>query len=107
MIESLFGEFIPVEVYCWTFFYLFSGCNIYFGISGISIAVVRLIYIRAGAWLKYNFGEMKLLGLAEITIIVSTIVLTYMFGTETLSNRSAYNLCTGHNQNFQVIYLCY
>jgi hypothetical protein len=102
LVESIFGGVITKEVYCWTFFYLSAWYVIYFALNGLSIAVVRLIYLKAGTWLKYNFGEMKLLGLTGIAVILSSIIFTLMFGSETSSNRSVYNMCTGHSHNFQV-----
>ncbi len=100
--ENLFGEFISREKYCWSFFYIHTWSIIYFATDGLGMAVVRLIYIKNGTWLKYTFGEMKLLGIAGFAIVVISIFFTFLYGSENTSKHSVYNMCTGQNQEFQV-----
>jgi hypothetical protein len=101
-VEDLFGEILSRENYCWSFFYIHTWSIIYFAADGLGMAVVRLVYIKNGTWLKYRFGEMKLLGIAGTGIVVISILLTSLYGTENTSKHSVYNMCTGQNQEFQV-----
>ena len=89
--------------YCWSFFYVHMLSVVYLGLDGLGIAIVRLIYIKKGTWLKYVFGEVKLLLLAGAGIASTTIILMYVYGSANKSKRSMYNYCMGHNQEFQVI----
>ena len=91
------------EWYCWSFFYVHMLSVVYLGLDGLGIAIVRLIYIKKGTWLKYVFGEVKLLLLTGAGIAFATIILMYVYGSANKSKRSMYNYCMGHNQEFQVI----
>ena len=77
--------------YCWIFFYNSTFMVSYSATNGLCIAIVRLLYIKKGSWLRYDFGEMA-----------ASALLTVMYGHEISSNRSAYNLCMGHSHEFQV-----
>ena len=89
--------------YCWSFFFVHMLSVVYLGLGGLGIAILRLIYIKQGTWLKYVFGEVKLLLFTGAGIAVTTVILMYIYGSANKSKRSMYNYCMGHNQEFQVI----
>ncbi len=100
MIQKYFGG---KDWYCWSFFYVHMLSVIYLALNGLGIAIIRLIYIKRGTWLKYIFGEVKLLIYTGAGIAVSTVTFMYIYGSANKSKRSMYNYCLGHNQEFQVI----
>lgn len=62
----------------------------------------RLLYIKHGTWIRYTFGEFRLLNRLELaTFLLSGLVL-YLYNLENVSNRSIYNICMGHSETFQV-----
>ena len=63
MIEKYFGNIISGNTYCWFYFYVQCVTVAYRGIDGLGIAIVRLLYIKKGTWVKYKFGEQKLIEL--------------------------------------------
>jgi hypothetical protein len=103
MIDRYIGNVISGNTYCWIFFYIQNLNLIYHGADGLAIAVIRFFYIKKGSWLKYKFGERKLLLLFGITIWAFSFVMMYLYGSENISNRSLCNMCKGHTQAFEVI----
>jgi hypothetical protein len=101
--EMFQNYFKGKDGFCWSFFYVHMLSVIYLGLDGFGIAIVRLIYIKKGAWLKYEFGEIKLLLFTGAGIAVTTVMLMYVYGSANKSKRSMYNYCMGYNQEFQVI----
>ena len=99
------SDVISSDTFCWTFFYAHVFYTGYFNTNGLVLAIVRLIYIKRGSWLKYDFGELKLIKIASLNIILNAVIPTFLFGSETSSNRSAFNMCMGHTQAFQVVIL--
>ena len=74
----------------------------YSATNGLCIAIVRLLYIKKGSWLRYDFGEMRMIRITVVSSMAASALLTIMYGHEISSNRSAYNLCMGHSHEFQV-----
>jgi len=103
MIDRYIGNVISGNTYCWIFFYIQNLNLIYHGADGLAIAVIRFFYIKKGSWLKFKFGERKLLLLFGVTIWAFSFVMMYLYGSENISNRSLYNMRKGHTQAFEVI----
>jgi len=87
---------------CWTFYYFAIILVVNLNQNGLGIAIVRLIYIKKGSWMKYKFGEMRLIHFTNICMTLSTTALAYIATTENTSQRSPFNMCTGHSEKFQV-----
>ena len=104
MIEKYFGNVVSGNMYCWIYFYVQNINVVYRGLDGLGIAVFRFLYIKNGAWLKYQCGERSFLACVTITIWVISCIMIYLFGSENVSNRSNYNMCMGHNQAFEVFF---
>jgi hypothetical protein len=102
-INLFFGNLFEKELCCLVFFNIYLINVSYLTADGLGIALVRLLYIKKGRWLKYTFGEIKLLMLTGLGIALTAITLMSMFSFANKSKRSPYLLCMGHNQNFQVI----
>ncbi len=102
IIDEHFGDLVSGNTYCWTFYHSLSLNFIYQGIDGIGISIIRLLYIKKGTWVKYKFGEFKLLCVIGLLNGFVTMLLLYWYSIENLSNRSIYNVCMGHSQKFQV-----
>jgi hypothetical protein len=103
MVDKYIGNVISGNTYCWIYFYIQILNLAYRGADGLSIAVIRFFYIKKGSWVKYKFGERKLLFLFGIAIWTFSCVMMYLYGSENISNRSLYNMCKGHTQAFEVI----
>ena len=88
--------------FCWFFHYVASFMIMYLNQNGLGIAIVRLVYIKKGSWLKHSFGEMKLIKMMTICMTGITIVLVYLFALENSSQRSGFNMCMGYTEQFQV-----
>ena len=88
--------------YCWIFFYNSTFMVSYSATNGLCIAIVRLLYIKKGSWLRYDFGEMRMIRITVVSSMAASALLTIMYGHEISSNRSAYNLCMGHSHEYQV-----
>lgn len=75
---------------------------VYQGVDGIGMSVLRYLYIKKGTWIKYKFGEIKLL---LIIMLLNTFIAAlemYLYNVEISPSRSMYNICMGHSSNFQV-----
>jgi len=105
MIEEVLGDFVESNTYCWTFFYVYIFMIGYSAFEGFGIAVVRLLYIKKGSWLKYKYGEKRFIIKMGLLTAAFAAFMTALFGLEDNSNRSAYNICTGYSQKFQVTLL--
>ena len=103
IIDTYFCNIIQKEFICFLFFNAHILSVVYLAVDGLGIALIRLMYIKKGTWLKYTFGEIKLLCLTGIAIATGTMGLMSMFSSANKYKRSAYLLCMGHNQEFQVI----
>jgi hypothetical protein len=102
MADKLLSDIVSSNTYCWLFYNSLGINFIYQGIDGIGISVIRLLYIRKGTWVKYNFGEFKLLYIVALFNVMFTGVMIYGHSIENISTRSVYNTCMGHNEKFQV-----
>ena len=102
MIDQYFGNVISGNSFCWIYFYIQNVNIIYRAVDGLGIAVIRFFYIKRGTWVKYKFGEWKLIWLVGIKIWALSCVMIYLYGLENVSNRSIYNICQGHSQPFEV-----
>ena len=100
--DEFLGGFVSSNTYCWFFYQTLSFNNIYQGIDGIGISVLRYLYIKKGTWVKYKFGEFKMLFI--IVWLNSSVALLglYMYNIEISASRSMYNICMGRTYNFQV-----
>jgi hypothetical protein len=95
------GDFISSNTYCWIFFYVQSLNIIYRGSNGFGMAFIRFLYIGRGKWTKRHEGNLVFAGLFVLALSVGLI---YLYGIENVHNRSTYNSCLGHTENFQVTY---
>ena len=100
--DEFLGGFVSSNTYCWFFYQTLSFNNIYQGIDGIGISVLRYLYIKKGTWVKYKFGEKRLICLASLINMLVGFALTYMYELENISNRSSFNICKGHSHYFEV-----
>ena len=98
----IFGNVIDKESFCLVFFNAHLLNVSYLATDGLGIAIIRLLYIKKGTWIKYSFGEIKLLFLTGLGIAFTSFALVCMFSLANKSKRSPYLLCMGHNQKFQV-----
>jgi len=100
--EASTGNQVNGEMFCWLFYYtqaINSGISL---MDGLAIAIVRIVYLLKGTWMKYNFGEIRfILGVGIITTLALAI-LTYLFSSENIASRSAFNVCMGHTQAYEV-----
>ena len=101
--QLFFGNVIGKEPFCLVFFNAHILNVALLAANGLGIALLRLLYIKNGTWLKYTFGEIKFLILTEIGIALSAFALMCMFSLANKSKRSPYLLCMGHNQEFLVL----
>ena len=98
-------DLLPFDIsntYCWTFYHFLGFSFIYQAIDGIGIAIVRLLYIKNGTWVRYRFGEFKLLFVVGLFIALLTSSMLYVYNIENIRNRSIYNICMGQSEKFQV-----
>jgi hypothetical protein len=102
IVDKLLGHFMSGNTYCWTFYHFLSVNLMYQAMDGVGIAVYRYLYIRKGAWVKYTFGEMKLLIVVGLYNVFITGLIVFLYSIENISSRSIYNMCMGHSQKFQV-----
>jgi hypothetical protein len=102
-VEMAFGKMFGREIFCEVFFNAHALNVTLLAASGLGIALIRLLYIKNGTWLKYTFGEIKFLALTGLGIAVAALTLMCMFSSANKLKRSPYLLCMGHNQEFQVL----
>ena len=100
--DQLLGEFVSSNTYCWTFYHSLTLTMTYQGVEGIGMSIFRMLYIKKGTWVKYTFGELKLLLLIGLFNGLITSLLFYCYSIENIASRSMYNICMGHSQEFQV-----
>ncbi len=67
----LFGKLFGKELFCLIFFNAHLLNVSYLAADGLGIAILRLLYIKKGTWIKYTFGEVKLLILTENDLFFS------------------------------------
>ena len=100
MIERF--EFGNSSSYCWFFNYVGCFMVLYLNLNGLGIAIVRVVYIKQGSWLKHKFGEKKLIATVNILVTGTAVAMTYLFVVENSAKRSTFNMCMGHTEQFQV-----
>ena len=109
MFDGSIGQMIEMfelgdsTTFCWFYFVVAAFMVAYLNQNGLGIALVRLAYIKKGTWLKREFGEMKLIKIIKICVTGSAAILTYLYSVENSSQRTSFNLCMGHTEQFQVI----
>jgi hypothetical protein len=102
LIVIVFGNFINGSDYCWVFYFVQLLNIVYRSVSGLGMALIRVLYIRKGTWVRFKIGETALLGMAgAIHVVVSTLLIV-LYGVDNISNRSMFNICMGYTQTFQV-----
>jgi len=102
LVESLFGNIINGTTYCFIFGHVQVFGTIFVVNSGLGIALIRLLYLKGGTWLKYKFGELRFIQRVVVANFLLTGCMTILYKWENISNRSVYNICKGYNQDFQV-----
>ena len=100
--EFLGGNHINGETFCWVFYYsqVFNGMTA--NIDGLVIATMRLLYLLKGTWIRFKFGEIKFTLWMGFTTVPFISFVTYLFCSENVALRSAFNVCMGHTQTFEV-----
>ncbi len=100
--EAVFGEHINGNTYCSILGYVQVYGAIYAEGNGLSTAIVRILYMKKGTWLKCKYGEFRLIKRVAVANILIGIFLTFLYEIENISNRSVNNICKGHSQGFEV-----
>ena len=101
-ISEMVGKYVDGETFCWVFYYTAVFNTVTAFVDGLAVASLRLLYLLKGTWLKYKFGERRfiiLLGFISLPYIFS---MTYLFCSENIATRSAFNVCVGRTQTFEV-----
>jgi hypothetical protein len=98
----VFGNIISGSNYCWIFYYVQIVNVIYRTVSGLGMALIRVLYIKKGTWVRFKIGEAALLALAGAINVGFSTLLIFLYGVDNISNRSIFNFCMGHTQTFQV-----
>ncbi len=102
MADEMLGDFMSSNTFCWGFYHIMSLSLMYQGMDAIGISAFRLLYIKKGAWIKFTFGEFKLLFLVGLFNVSITCFIVYLYSIENISSRSIFNMCMGHSQTFEV-----
>ena len=100
--DEFLGGLVSSNSYCRFFYHMASLNMVYQGLDGIGISVMRYLYIKKGTWIKYTFGEMKLLVIIVLVNILVAFLELYVYNIEITATRSMYNICMGRTYNFQV-----
>ncbi len=98
----VFGNIFSSSNYCWIFYYVQVVNVIYRSVSGLGMALIRVLYIKKGTWVRFKIGEAALLALAGAIHVGFSTILIFLYGVDNISNRSIFNFCMGHTQTFQV-----
>jgi hypothetical protein len=106
MVETGLGNIINGNAYCSFTAYVHVFGTLYAGGNGLGTSIVRFLYIKKGTWLKSKYGEIRLIKRIAVTNILLAIFFTILYEIENISNRSVYNICKGHNLNFEVRINC-
>ena len=93
------------QIYCWTFFYLLSFCVINLSVSGLAMAFVRLLYVKAPNWIKFTLGERNLIYWISCIEMMSTLSLTILFGSEEAKSRAPISMCMSHQISKACIFI--
>ena len=100
--KHVFAAFFDSHIYCHVLGCIQVFGGIYFAGDGICIAIVRLLYVKRGSWVRYTCGEFCLVNMVAGISILNAALMTYLHSHENISNRSVYNVCMGYSHNFQV-----
>ena len=101
-VDQVLGGVVSGNTYCWIFYNSMTLNYFYTGFDGIGTSFFRLLYIKKGTWIKYKFGEFRLLLMVGLLVCLVTGIEIYWFTAENISSRSMYNTCFGHSNHFQV-----
>ena len=93
--SELIEPFFDSHIYCHVLGCIQVFGGIYFAGDGICIAIVRLLYVKRGSWVRYTCGEFCLVNMVAGISILNAALMTYLHSHENISNRSVYNVCMG------------
>ena len=102
IVDTLSGSLVNGETFCWVFYYTQALNTVTSTVDGLAIATVRLLYLMKGTWIKYKFGEIKFITLVGVVTVPFISIMTYLFCSENIATRSAFNVCVGRTQTFEV-----
>ena len=102
IIEVSSGGQVNGEIFCWVFYYTQAFNTVASTVDGLAIATVRLLYLLKGTWIRYKFGAIKFILWVGIVTVPFISTMTYLFCCENIATRSAFNVCMGHTQTYEV-----
>ena len=105
MIRDYSLSLITDRQYCWIFCNLQLLSNVYRGINGVGMAVVRFLYTIEGTWVRYRFGQRRFFFFSRASVMILSASITVFYCMESITNRPLYFICIGRDRNLEVKYL--
>jgi hypothetical protein len=102
LVESTLGNIINSKTYCSILGYVQVFGAIFASGDGLGIAIIRALYVKRGTWIKYKYGELRLIRNVAVANVLLAFLMTILYESENISNRSVYNICKGYSQEFEV-----
>jgi hypothetical protein len=85
--------------FCWPFVYIGIFGIIHLISGNFFLAFIRILYMKHETWVKYVFGEMRLMSTFMIVNLAKSAFLTYFYVDGPTSQMTIYNFCIGHRNS--------
>ena len=89
-INHFFNEFMTDRQYCWILINVKLLVIIYRGVNGVGMAVVRVLLLVMGDWVKFAIGQRKFFILSWVSVVAMSAAIMCLYCVESLTSRPLY-----------------
>ncbi|MFN9941241.1 MAG: hypothetical protein ACK56I_17355, partial [bacterium] len=70
--------------------------------NGVGMAVVRVLLLTKGDWVKFRIGQRKFFILSWVSIVAMSAAIMCLYCVESLTSRPLYFTCMGIDEHIEV-----
>ena len=101
-VNHFFNEFMTDRQYCWILINVKLLVIIYRGVNGVGMAVVRVLLLVMGDWVKFRIGQRKFFILSWVSVVAMSAAIVCLYCVESLTSRPLYFTCMGIDEHIEV-----
>jgi len=101
-VNHFFNEFMTDRQYCWILINVKLLVIIYRGVNGVGMAVVRVLLLVMGDWVKFRIGQRKFFILSWVSVVAMSAAIMCLYCVESLTSRPLYFTCMGIDEHIEV-----
>ena len=101
-VNYFFNQFITDHQYCWIFINAHILVIIYRGVNGVGMAIVRVLFLIKGDWVRFKIGQKKFFSLSWVLVVAMSAAIMCLYCMESLTSRPLYFTCLGIDEHIEV-----